>query len=84
MNDSLKIITKGVNNHLAIVTDDIIYKTQTAFMKNRFIMEGVVVLHEVMKKKLVCISKWTLKKHMTMLIGLYCIMLWLRKFFTQG
>jgi hypothetical protein len=51
MNDSLKIITKGVNNRLAIVTDDIIYKTQTALMKNRFIKEGVVVLHEVMKKK---------------------------------
>jgi hypothetical protein len=34
--------------------EDLIDKTQTAFMKNRFIMEGVVVLHEILhevKKK---------------------------------
>jgi hypothetical protein len=40
MNESLKIITKGVNNRLNGVVDDLIDKTQTAFMKNRFIMEG--------------------------------------------
>jgi hypothetical protein len=52
MNESLKIITKGVNNRLNGVVDDLIDKTQTAFVKNRFIMEGVVVLHEVKKKKM--------------------------------
>jgi hypothetical protein len=56
MNESLKIITKGVNNRLSEVVEDLIDKTQTAFMKNRFIMEGVVVLHEklleVKKKKM--------------------------------
>jgi hypothetical protein len=54
MNESLKIITKGVNNRLSEVVEDLIDKTQTAFMKNRFIMEGVVVLHEILhevKKK---------------------------------
>jgi hypothetical protein len=36
------------------VVEELIDKTQTAFMKNRFIMEGVVVLHEILhevKKK---------------------------------
>jgi hypothetical protein len=54
MNKSLKIITKRVNNRLNGVVDDLIDKTQTAFMKKRFIMEEVVVLHEILhevKKK---------------------------------
>jgi hypothetical protein len=45
-----------MNNRLAPMAEHIIYKTQTAFMKNRHIMEGVCVLHEVLhevkKKKL--------------------------------
>jgi hypothetical protein len=41
MNTSLKIVTKGMNNRLAPMAEHIIYKTQTAFMKNRHIMEGV-------------------------------------------
>jgi hypothetical protein len=48
MNESLKIITKCVNNRLSGVVKDLIDKTQTAFMKNRFIMEGFVVLHEIL------------------------------------
>jgi hypothetical protein len=56
MNTSLKIVTKGMNNRLAPVAEHIIDKTQTAFMKNRHIMKGVCVLHEVLhevkKKKL--------------------------------
>jgi hypothetical protein len=55
MNERLrKSSLKGVNDRLSLIDDDIIDKTQTAFMKNRFIMEGVVVLHEVLhevKKK---------------------------------
>lgn len=39
MNDSLKILTKGVNFRLGEVAEEIIDRTQTAFMKNRFIME---------------------------------------------
>jgi hypothetical protein len=41
-------------NKLAPVAEHIINKTQTAFMKNRHIMEGVRVLHEILhevKKK---------------------------------
>jgi hypothetical protein len=43
-----------MNNRLAPVAEHIIDKTQNAFMKNRHIMEGVCVLHEVLhaiKKK---------------------------------
>jgi hypothetical protein len=71
MNESLKIITKGVNNRLNGVVDDLIDKTQTAFMKNRFIMEGwwfYMRFYMRLRRRgcLVCFSKWTLKKHMTM------------------
>jgi methyl coenzyme M reductase subunit C-like uncharacterized protein (methanogenesis marker protein 7) len=41
-------------NKLAPVAEHIINKTQTAFMKNRHIMKGVLVLHEILhevKKK---------------------------------
>jgi hypothetical protein len=57
MNTSLKIVTKGMNNRLAPMDEHIIDKIQTAFMKNRHIMEGVCVLnevlHEVKKKKII-------------------------------
>jgi hypothetical protein len=46
MNTSLKIVTKGMNNRLAPVVKKIIEKYQTAFMQNRYIMEGVSMLHE--------------------------------------
>lgn len=56
MNDSLKVLTKGVYFRLSEVAEEIIDKTQTAFMKNRFIMEGILIMHEVLhevkKKKL--------------------------------
>lgn len=56
MNDSLKILTKGVHFRLAEIADEIIDRTQTTFMKNRFIMEGILVMHEVLhevnKKKM--------------------------------
>jgi hypothetical protein len=41
-------------NHNLNSNPRLIDKTQTAFMKNRFIMDGVVVLHEILhevKKK---------------------------------
>lgn len=56
MNDSLKILTKGVHFRLAEIADEIIDRTQRTFMKNRFIMEGILVMHEVLhevnKKKM--------------------------------
>jgi hypothetical protein len=71
MNTSLKIITKGMNNRLAPVVKKIIEKYQTAFMQNRYIMEGVSMLHEnfhevQQKKCVVSFSNLILKRHMTM------------------
>jgi hypothetical protein len=71
MNTSLKIVTKGMNNRLALVVEHIIDKTQTAFMKSRHIMEDVCVLHEVLHevKKKICLgfySKWILRRLMIM------------------
>jgi hypothetical protein len=48
------MVTKGMNNRLALVTEKIIDKSQTTFMENRCIMEGVSMLHEILhevKKK---------------------------------
>lgn len=56
MNVSLKILTKGAYFRLTEVAEKIVDKTQTALMKNRFIMEGILIMHEVLhevhKKKL--------------------------------
>lgn len=48
LNVSFKIITKVLMNRLNGTMAYIISKQQTAFLKNRFIMEGVVILHEVL------------------------------------
>jgi hypothetical protein len=45
MNTSLKMVTKGMNNRLARVAKKIIDKSHTTFMQNRYIMEGVSMLH---------------------------------------
>lgn len=56
MNDCLKVLTKGVNFRLAEVADELVDKCQIAFMKKRFIMDGILILHEILhevhKKKL--------------------------------
>lgn len=48
LNVSFKIITKVLMNRLNNVMAYIISKHQTAFMENRYIMEGVVILHETL------------------------------------
>lgn len=48
LNVSFKIITKVLMNRLDRVMMYIISKNQTAFLKNRFIMEGIVILHELL------------------------------------
>lgn len=48
LNVSFKIITKVLMNRLDRVMASIISKNQNAFLKNRFIMEGIVILHEVL------------------------------------
>jgi hypothetical protein len=46
LNVSYKILTKILANKLGLIIYKIIMDTQTAFIRDRFIMEGIVVLHE--------------------------------------
>ena len=56
LNVSFKIFTKVSVNRLMQVADKIIRPTQSAFMPGRYILEGVVILHETLhelhKKKM--------------------------------
>ena len=47
LNVKFKIITKVLMNRINDITAYIISKNQTPFLKNRFIVEEVVILHEV-------------------------------------
>jgi hypothetical protein len=46
LNVSFKIFTKVLNNRILKVADKLIGPSQTTFIPGRYIMEGVVVLHE--------------------------------------
>ena len=46
LNVSFKIFTKVLNNRILKVADKMIGSSQTAFILGRYIMEGVVMLHE--------------------------------------
>ena len=48
LNVVFKIITKMLVNRLNPVIPKVIKITQTTFIKNRYIMEGVAILHEVL------------------------------------
>uniref|UniRef100_A0A453KWR1 Reverse transcriptase domain-containing protein n=1 Tax=Aegilops tauschii subsp. strangulata TaxID=200361 RepID=A0A453KWR1_AEGTS len=48
LNVSFKIITKVLMNRLSRIIKPIILPTQTAFIKGRYIMEGIVILHEAL------------------------------------
>jgi hypothetical protein len=43
-----KIITKILCNRLVVISGKIVKKSQTAFIKGRFILDGVVCLHEIL------------------------------------
>lgn len=47
LNVDFKIFTKVLTNSLATVAKGLIGGNQTGFLKNRNILEGVVILHEV-------------------------------------
>ena len=69
LNVSFKIFTKVLMNKLNLVVDFVISPVQTAFIKGRYIMEGVLVLHEALnsvhvKNRVPCCWKWILKKPM--------------------
>jgi hypothetical protein len=46
LNASFKIFTKVLNNRILKVADKLIGPSQTTFIPGRYIMEGVVILHE--------------------------------------
>ena len=48
LNDCFKFLSKAVTNRLTEVANDVISPTQTAFIPGRFILEGCVIIHEVL------------------------------------
>ena len=58
LNISFKIFTKVLANRLNIVVDKINKPTQTAFLTGRYIMEGVVILHETIHELKREKTKW--------------------------
>jgi hypothetical protein len=48
LNVSFKIFTKVLANRFTAVANRIIKPTQTAFLPGRYIMEGIVILHETL------------------------------------
>lgn len=48
LNDCFKFLSKVVTNRLTEVADEVVSQTQTAFIPGRFILEGCVIIHEVL------------------------------------
>ena len=48
INVPFKIFTKVLNTRAMLVADKIVSKIQTAFMKGRYLLDNVVMLHETM------------------------------------
>lgn len=48
LNVSLKILTKVLMNGMAQVAEQVISLAQTAFIRNTYIMEGALMLHETL------------------------------------
>ena len=47
LNGDFKIFTKALNNRFTPIAKELIGSNQTGFIKGRHILEGVVILHEV-------------------------------------
>jgi hypothetical protein len=47
INCSFKVFAKALNNRLELICDRLLTPNQTAFMKGRYILESVVVVHEI-------------------------------------
>jgi short subunit fatty acids transporter len=65
-----KCPTKLLANRLGLIIHKVISDTQTIFIKYRFIMEGIVILHKpymryITRSSLECFSKLILKNPMT-------------------
>lgn len=48
LNVSFKILTKVLTNRITLLANKIIRPSQTAFVPGRYILEGVVTLHETL------------------------------------
>jgi hypothetical protein len=57
-NVSYKILTKFLAIRLGLIIHKVITNTQTAFIKDRFIMEGIVILHEKKFMKSITKNVW--------------------------
>jgi hypothetical protein len=78
LNTDYKIFTKVLTRRLTPFADKLISKSQTTFIPGRFILEGIITLHEIlhelrMKKTKGSFSNWILKKHMIKSIGAFCL-----------
>jgi hypothetical protein len=50
-----KIFAKVLTNRLSLVANEAIEGSQTGFIKDRNILEGVVILHEIIHESHVCL-----------------------------
>ena len=74
LNVILRTVTKVLANRLAPVANEVIHPCQTWFIRGRYILEGIVVIHEVLhevkvKKIPAIMLKLDSRKHMTGLTG---------------
>jgi hypothetical protein len=79
LNVSFKIFTKVLANRLTSVACRVTKPSQSAFLPGRYILEGVVVLHETIhelkrKNRKALFSNKTLRRPMIRLIGTSCSM----------
>jgi hypothetical protein len=86
LNVDFKFFPKLLNDRIIPITNNIISESQPAFIKGMNILEGVVILYEVLhelkrsKSKELCL-KLTLKKPMTRSNGILSKRLWREKVF---
>lgn len=73
VNCSLKIISKILTYRLFSIMNRIIDVNQSAFIKGRYILDNVVLSNEIIHHCTITkqqgVAKFTLKKHMTRLVG---------------
>ena len=62
LNVDYKIFTKALTMRLTPLAEKIISETQTAFLPGRFILEGVIILHEVLHELRTTKRKGTILK----------------------
>lgn len=77
-NCAVKFFSKVLTNRLSPISDRLISPNQTAFIKGRYILESVVLAHEVIhevKKTIIpgLCSNWIMKKRMIGLVGNFCL-----------